>query len=53
MVFTGFDLAEDKPDESTICRFRNALAAKGLDKVIFHEINEQIERLGLKLKKAN
>ena len=53
MVFTGFDLAEDTPDESTICRFRNALAAKGLDKVIFHAIKAQIERLGLKLKKAN
>ena len=53
MVFTGFDLAEDTPDESTICRFRNALATRGLDKVIFHEINSQLEKLGLKLKKAN
>jgi len=53
MVFTGFDLAEDTPDESTICRFRNALAAKGLDKAIFHEVTTQLERLGLKLKKAN
>lgn len=53
MVFTGFDLADDTPDESTICRYRNALALKGLDKVIFHEINSQLEKLGLKLKKAN
>jgi IS5 family transposase len=53
MVFTGFDLAEDTPDESTICRFRNTLAAKGLDKVILHAVNAQNERLGLKLKKAN
>jgi IS5 family transposase len=52
MVFTGFDLAEDMPDEATICRFRNALSKKGLDKVIFGEINRQLERCGFKLERA-
>lgn len=25
MLFTGFDLSDDMPDETTICRYRNAL----------------------------
>jgi len=53
MAFTGFDLAEDMPDEATICRFRNALSKRGLDKVIFKEINRQLERHGFKLEKAS
>jgi transposase, IS5 family len=52
MVFTGFDLAENMPDEAMICRFRNALSKKGPDKVIFGEINTQLEKHGFKLEKA-
>jgi IS5 family transposase len=53
MVFTGFDLNDDIPDSTTLCRFRNILIEKGLDKKLFNEINLQLEQLGLKLEKAN
>ncbi len=53
MVFTGFELNDDVPDSTTLCRFRNILIHKGLDKKLFKEINNQLEQLGLKLKKAN
>lgn len=52
MVFTGFDLNEDIPDSTTLCKFRNILIYKGLDKKLFKEINSQLEHLGLKLEKA-
>jgi transposase, IS5 family len=52
MAFTGFDLNDDIPDSTTLCRFRNILIAKGLDKYLFNEINFQLEQLGLKLEKA-
>lgn len=53
MMFTGFELSEDIPDETTICRFRNKLIEKNLDKKLFEEINSQLENLGLKVKNAN
>jgi len=53
MIFTGFELNDDIPDASTVCRFRNKLIEKNLDKKLFKEINYQLERLGLKLEKAN
>lgn len=52
MVFTGFKLGEDVPDSSTINRFRNTLIKKELDKVLFHEINKQLEQIGLKVEKS-
>ena len=52
LVFSGFDLGEGTPDETTICRFRNSLILKGLDKQIFAEINSQLEAKGLKVKNA-
>jgi len=52
MAFTGFELADELPDASTFCRFRNKLIEKNLDKKLFKEINFQIEKLGLKLEKA-
>lgn len=52
LIFSGFDLGEGTPDETTICRFRNALIIKGLDKQIFAEINSQLEAKGLKVKNA-
>jgi IS5 family transposase len=52
LVFSGFDLGEATPDETTICRFRNALIIKGLFKQIFEEINSQLEAKGLKVKNA-
>lgn len=53
MAFTGFDLNDDIPDSTTLCRFRNILIKKCLDKKLFKEINSQLEQLGLKLEKAN
>jgi len=53
MLFTGFELNDDIPDACTIGRFRNKLIEKNLDKILFQEINQQLEILGLKLKKAN
>lgn len=52
MLFTGFELDDDIPDSTTLCRFRNILIHQGLDKKLFKEINSQLEQLGLKLKEA-
>lgn len=53
MAFTGFGLGEKLPDETTLCRFRNKLIAKGIDKLLFEEINKQLEELGIKISKAD
>lgn len=52
MMFTGFELLEDCPDETTLCRFRNRLIDNKLLKKLFKEINFQLENLGLKIKNA-
>jgi transposase, IS5 family len=52
MLFTGFELDDDIPDATTLCRYRNILIHQGLDKKLFKEINSQLEQLGLKLKEA-
>ena len=52
MAFTGFELADELPNASTFCRFRNKLIERNLDERLFKEINFQIEKLGLKLEKA-
>ena len=36
----------------TLCRFRNKLIEKGLDKILFEEINAQLEEMNIKVKKA-
>ena len=41
------------PDKTTLCRFRNKLIERKLDKMLFKEINKQLEQLGLKVEKAN
>lgn len=53
MMFTGFHLEEYLPDETTFCRFRNRLIQLGLDKILFEEINKQLNFLGLKVEKSN
>ncbi|MFH1798065.1 MAG: IS5 family transposase, partial [Candidatus Omnitrophota bacterium] len=50
MMFTG--LEGDVPDETTLCRFRNRIAEKGLDKILFNEIKTVLEEEGLKVKKC-
>lgn len=53
MAFTGFELADELPNASTFCRFRNKLIERNLEKKLFKEINQQLEQLGLKLESAN
>lgn len=53
MAFTGFELADELPNASTFCRFRNKLIERNLEKRLFKEINQQLEQLGLKLETAN
>ncbi|MBF0542732.1 MAG: transposase [Nitrospirae bacterium] len=53
MVFTGFDINETLPDETTICRYKNVLIKLGIDKVVFNEINKELERLELKVERAS
>lgn len=52
MLFVGVGIEHDVPDETTICRFRNRLVSKGLDKELFREINRQLELRGLKIEKT-
>ncbi len=52
ILFTGLESPNETPDETTLCRFRNLLIEQGLDEKLFHEINAQLERHGLKIKKA-
>ena len=41
--FCGFALDVNAPDETTLCRFRNALKTAGLGEALFAEINRQLE----------
>jgi len=50
--FVGLGLDGDTPDHSTLCRFRNDLASAGLAEKLFAEMNRQLERLGLMLKRG-
>ena len=48
--FCGFALEDTVPDETTICRFRQALAAAGLEDKLLGELTRQLEKRGLILK---
>ena len=50
--FCGFALDETTPDETTICRFRQALIAAGLGDRLLEELNRQLEGRGLMLKQG-
>lgn len=50
--FCGFTLDETTPDETTICRFRQALIAAGLRDRLLAELNRQLERHGFLLKQG-
>ena len=52
MVFCGLDLHAPVPDETTHCRFRNALVRGGVYDELLAEVCRQIEGHGLKLKEA-
>ena len=50
MIFCGLDLHAAVPDETTHCRFRNALVKGGVYDDLLTEVCRQIEDHGLKLK---
>ena len=52
MIFCGLDLHAPVPDETTHCRFRNALVKGGVYDDLLGEVCRQIEDHGLKLKEA-
>lgn len=50
--FCGFALDEATPDETTICRFRQALTGAGLRDRLLEELNRQLDGRGLMLKQG-
>jgi len=48
--FCGLSLDEATPDETTLCRFRLALAEKGLGEALFAEVSRQLDRAGYMVK---
>jgi transposase, IS5 family len=48
--FCGFALDAATPDETTLCRFRNALKEAGLGQAVFQEVLGQLETAGFVLK---
>jgi IS5 family transposase len=48
--FCGLALDAATPDETTLCRFRNALRQAGLGERLFQEVLGQLERAGFVLK---
>jgi len=48
--FCGFPLDINAPDETTLCRFRNALKTAGLGEALFAEISRQLESGGFIVK---
>jgi transposase, IS5 family len=50
--FAGLGLDGATPDHTTLCRFRNDLAAAGLTAKLFEEMSRQLQRLGLVLKRG-
>ena len=48
--FCGFGLYDGTPGETTLCRFRGALAEQGLAEALFAELNRQLDARGLVLK---
>lgn len=50
--FCGFALEAVTPDETTLCRFRNAAVGAGVLEAVFAEVNRQLSAKGLVLKKG-
>ena len=50
--FVGLSLDEQVPDHSTLSRFRAQLVKHGLSARVFDEINRQLERRGLMVKRG-
>jgi len=50
--FCGYTLEEATPDETTVCRFRNALVEANVLSACFVEVNRQLDAKGLILRKG-
>ena len=50
--FCAFALDAQTPDETTLCRFRNALRQAGLGEALFQEVLDQLEAAGFVVKKG-
>jgi transposase, IS5 family len=50
--FVGLALTDGVPDHSTICRFRNLLVGHGLLERLFAELDRQLEKAGVILKRG-
>ena len=50
--FAGLSLEDEVPDHSTIWRFRERLAERGLDQALFAEIERQLDRAGFVIKRG-
>ena len=52
-LFCGFALDEATPDETTLCRFRQACAAAGVLEAAFAEVNRQLDAKQLIVRKGS
>jgi len=50
--FAGLALTDAVPDHSTICRFRNLLIERGLLEKLFAELDKQLDKAGLILRRG-
>lgn len=50
--FVGLGLAEQVPDHTTLCRFRNGLIEAGLLEKLFGELDKQLDNAGLILRRG-
>ena len=50
--FVGLSLAEPVPDHTVLNRFRNSLVAEGLLAALFAELDRQLEKAGVVLKRG-
>ena len=50
--FVGLSLEEEVPDHSTLSRYRSKLVERGLSAQVFAEVNRQLERRGLMVKRG-
>ena len=51
-LFCGFALDRTTPDETTLCRFRNAAVEAGVLQAAFVEVNRQLDAKGLVVRKG-
>ena len=52
MRFCGFQLEDEVPDHSVVCRFRKALGESGAWEVLLDQLNHQLTRRGVLVKKG-